>query len=295
MESLKLGKDIFKNKEARDRQENWYQRFLERAGQTVEHKTISTSFGEGHVLVAGDPKKPTLVCLHAMLTSSAHLLSEIRHLTDHYHLIIPDIPGHSVRAIPERLSFKDGSHTQWFTEVIDALELDTFNLFGVSLGGYIAREFASTSPERVNRLALLVPAGIVQASVFKGLMSMVVPMIKFKMNPSEENLKNVANFLISEWDEDWGYFLGDSMNDFITPRKIPPLATDEELQTLKMPMLVIAADDDISFPGGPMIDRIESLIPEAETDLMEDTRHCPPTNEEFRRWLAHRLVKFMNQ
>lgn len=288
-----MGKDIFKNQEARNRQEEWYQRFLVRANLKVEFETISTSFGESHVLIAGNPDKPTLVCLHAMLTSSAHLLSEIRHLAGHYQLIIPDIPGYSVKAIPERLSFADNSHTQWLTEVLDFFELDKVNLFGISIGGYIAREFSTAFPDRVNKLALLVPAGIYQASVFKGLMSMAIPMIKYKLNPSEDNMKSVAGFLLTSWDEDWGPFLMDSMNDFITPKKIPSVADDEELQNLTMPVLAIGAQDDISFPGEPLIERVLAHIPNVETELLKETRHCPPTNEEFRRWLEHRVVKFL--
>ena len=289
-----MGKDIFKNKKARARQEEWYQRFLVRANCKVEFETVSTSFGESHVLIAGDPDKQTLVCMHAMLTSSAHLLSEIRHLVNHFRLIIPDIPGHSVRAIPERFSFNNNSHAKWLREVLIAFDLEKVNLFGVSLGGYVAREYASVFPEKVNKLALLVPAGIVQASVIKGLMRMAIPMIKYKINPSEENLKNVVNFLITNWDEDWGHFLGDSMNDFITPKKIPPLASDEDLKKLAMPVLAIAAEKEISFPGEALIERVESNIPRVETELLEGSRHCPPTTEEFRRWLSLRLTKFMN-
>ena len=288
-----MGKDIFKNQEARNRQEEWYQRFLVRANLKVEFETVSTSFGDSHVLIVGNPDKPILVCLHAMLTSSAHLLSEIRYLAHHYQLIIPDIPGYSVRAIPERLSFTDNSHSQWLTEVLDAFDLEKIDLFGISIGGYIAREFSTAFPDRVNKLALLVPAGIVQASVIKGLMSMAIPMIKYKLNPSEDNMKSVAGFLLTSWDEDWGPFLLDSMNDFITPKKIPSVATDEELQNLTMPVLAIAAQNDISFPGKPLIERAQTHIPNVESELLKETRHCPPTTEEFRRWMAHRVVKFL--
>ena len=290
-----MGKDIFKSKEARERQEDWYQRFLDRADRDTKSTSVPTSFGESHVLIAGDASKPTLVCLHAMLTSSAHLLSEIRLLTKHYHLILPDIPGHSVKAIPERLSFASNDHIHWLEEILDHFKLEEVKLFGVSLGGYIAHVFASKYPERISRLALLVSAGIVQASVIKGLMSMALPMIKYKMNDSEENLKNVTNFLLSEWDDDWGYFLGDSMNDFITPKSIPPLASDEDLQNLTMPVLAIAAEKDISFPGEPLIERVKAHIPSVETELLEGARHCPPTNEEFRDWLAQRFIQFMER
>lgn len=292
MDPNKVGKDIFKDQQARKRQEDWYERFLDRAKCEVESQTISTSGGESHVLLAGDDSNPPLFCLHAMLTGSAHLLSEIWPLTDHYHLILPDIPGHSVKGIPHRFSYKTDAYTDWFLEIVSHFEAEKIRLMGVSLGGFIAHRFASKWPERVERLVLIVPAGIVQASVVKGMMRMMVPMLRYRFNPNEENLKRLTGFLLSNWDDDWGPFLGDSMHDFITPKSIPPLASDEDLQNLRMPALVIAADQDISFPGEPMVKRVQNLLPNVETELMNDTRHSPPTTPEFRTWLSDRLVKF---
>lgn len=289
-----MGKDIFKNEEARSRQEEWYQRFLVKADCRVNFETISTSFGESHVLMAGDVSKPPLICLHAMLTGSAHLLSELEDLTKSYHLILPDIPGHSVRGIPKRLSYKDSSYVRWFSEIIAGLDLDEIDLFGISLGGFIAHSFAAEYPDKVNKLALVVPAGIVQGSVFKGLAKMAVPMIKYKINPTEDNLKAVSSFLLTNWDEDWGPFLGDSMQDFITPKSIPPVSSDETLKKLTMPCLVMGADQDISFPGKPLVERVKAHLPSVETELLTDTRHSPPTTDEFRKWMSNRIHLFFS-
>lgn len=290
-----MGKDIFKSENSRKRQEEWYQRFLEKTDLDAEFENVSTYFGESHVLVAGNPDNPPLICLHAMLTGSAHLLSEIRYLSDHFQLIIPDLPGLSVKGIPERLSFKDNSHSRWLSEILDAVELNKVSLFGVSVGGYMVREFATVNPDRVDKLVLLVPAGIVQAPVIKGLLKMAIPMIKYRFNSSEENLKNLMDPMLTTWDDDWAHFLADSMSDFITPKSIPSVATDEELQKLKMPVLAIAAENDLSFPGVPLVERVQEHIPNVETELLEGARHSPPTTDEFRRWLADRVTNFLTK
>ena len=82
------------------------------------------------------------------------------------------------------------------------------------------------------------------------------------------------------------------MNDFSTPNTIPPLSTDDELKKLDMPCLVIAADKDISFPGVPLIERVKLHLNDLETELLKNTRHSPPTTDEFRAWLERRLNKF---
>jgi 2-hydroxy-6-oxonona-2,4-dienedioate hydrolase len=94
---------IIKNKAARDRLERWYQRFLERIPVKTGSREIETSFGKTHLLTMGDPSKPPLVCLHSMMTSSAHLATELVALLDNFYIIAPDIPGQSVRGLPVRL------------------------------------------------------------------------------------------------------------------------------------------------------------------------------------------------
>lgn len=228
-----------------------------------------------------------------MLTSSAHLISELALLSEEFYLIAPDIPGQSVKGLPLRLSYKGNSHSAWLKEILDGLNLQDVHVLGVSLGGFIARQFASIYPERVLSLTLIVPAGIVQGSLIKGFSRMALPMIMYKLRSNENNLRRLVNNLITTWDEDWANYLGDSFNDFSPDFKIPPLATDEELKKLTMPCLIIGAENDISFPGNEVIMRSKNLIPNVETELIKGSRHSPPTTMEFRSWLKNRVKEFI--
>ena len=295
IQEFTLSNNIFKNEAARKRMENWYQRFLGRIDGEISSKEISTSYGESHVLMIGDPSKSPLVCLHAMMTSSAHLASELDTLLDQFYIIAPDLPGQSIRGIPARLAYTENSHVQWLLEILDGLNLQQIHLLGISLGGFIARQFASSNPGRVKSLVLIVPAGIAQGSLVKGFAKMALPMIMYKINPSDNNLRKLVNPLITTWDEDWARNLGDSFNDFSTNLEIPPVASDDELKNLNMPCLVIGAEDDISFPGKKVIERTETHIPNVKTELIKNSRHCPPTTPEFRKWLGKRVKTFIKR
>ena len=284
---------IFINNEARERMESWYQRFLERVDGKTKSIEVSTSYGTNHVLMVGDSSNPPLMCLHAMMTSSAHLASELGTLLDRYCLILPDLPGQSARGVPIRLSYTDESHSQWLKEIFDGLKLQEVHVLGVSLGGFVARQFASSYPNRVKSLILIVPAGITQGSLIKGFTKIAWPMIRYKIRPGEERLRKFVSHLLTTWDEDWARYLGDSFNDFAINLKIPPLASDEVLENLSVPCLIIGAEDDISFPGEKIIERAESHIPVVETELLKNSKHSPPTTPEFRRWLAKRVKEFI--
>ena len=123
---------------------------------------------------------------------------------------------------------------------------------------------------------------------------MAFPMVMYKINPSDNNLRKLVNPLITTWDEDWARYLGDSFNDFAANLKIPPLASEEELKNLTMLALVIGAENDISFPGDKVIERAKAYIPNVQTELIKDSRHSPPTTPEFRNWLAELIKSFIN-
>lgn len=287
-----MGYTVWTSDAARARLETWYERFLARIPAPVERRSVTTSFGPGTVLVGGPEGAPPLVCLHAMRTGAAHLLSELGPLFDRFRLIAPDLPGQSVHGPQAKLKLDDDAHARWLAEVFDALGLGAANVFGVSWGGFVARQFAVARPARVRRLALLVPAGIVNGSHWKGLTKMALPMLRYRLRRTDRNLRRLLAPLLTTWDDDWAGFTGDGLRDLRFDLRIPPLATDAELRGLPMPTLVLGAADDISFPGAPLVARVKALVPGVDAEVIPNCKHCPPTTPEFRRWLAARVTGF---
>lgn len=280
---------IWRDEAARVRMEKWYRAFQKRIELPVEEREVESSFGPSHVLLAGSPESTPVVCLHAMRTSSAHLLSELQPLAHRFRLVAPDLPGQSVLGPPVRASLKDNSLADWLLEVLDELGVQEAHLLGVSWGGFVARLAASAYPDRFTTLTLLVPAGIVNGSHWRGLFQMALPMLRYRIRPSEENLRGLLRPLLTTWDDDWAACMGESMTDMRIDPRIPPLATDQELGNIKMRSLVIGAEEDISFPGRPMLTRVRALMPQVEAELLPGSKHCPPTTPEFRSWLSARV------
>lgn len=193
---------VWKNAEARSRLEAWYARFEARIQVPVEHRQVMTRYGDSHLILAGPADAPPVVCLHPMRTGATHLLPELGSLPRHFRVIAPDLPGQSVRGPQVRLPLDDDSVARWLLDVFDALALDRVDLFGVSWGGFAARLTASTAPERVRRLALLVPAGIVNGSHWRGLLGMALPMLRYRLRPSPGNLQRVLAPILTTWDDD---------------------------------------------------------------------------------------------
>lgn len=286
-----MARPIWKGAAARARLEAWYERFRERV-PGAEGREVPTRHGPSHVLCAGPPGAPVLVCLHAMRTGAAHLLSELVPLAGRFRLVAPDLPDQSVRGPQLGLPLNTDALADWLFGVLDALGLECVNLFGVSWGGFVARLAACARPARVRRLALLVPAGIANGSHWKGLTNMALPLLRYRVWPSERNLRRFLAPLLSEWDDTWGAYMGDTLRDLRTDLRIPPLATDADLAKLTMPVLVLGAADDISFPGDAVARRVRAAVPHAEAEVLAGCKHCVPTTPEFRERLAARLGAF---
>jgi pimeloyl-ACP methyl ester carboxylesterase len=288
-----LSAKIFTSEAGRERLEAGYRRFLAKIPGPVERREVPTAHGLSHVLIAGTAGKPTLVALHGSLASSAHLVSEMVALLDRFRVIAPDLPGQSVRGPQLRLSFKDDSLARWLMEVLGKLGVEEFDLFGVSWGAFAARQTALLVPNRVRKLVLLVPSGVVTGPLIKGLTRMAFPLVMYRLFPSERRKRKFFTPLFTTWDDDWANYTGDAFRDFNLDLRIPPLATDDQLRTLAMPVLVIAAEEDISFPGAKIIERVTRLVPRVETELLAGSKHSPPTTPEFRAWLADRMTRFL--
>ena len=80
-------------------------------------------------------------------------------LAKRYRVIAPSHPGFGKSSLPDWLdTIDDIAHV--YLELIDRLDLKRVKLVGCSVGGWIAAEMATKSPERFEKLALIGPVGV---------------------------------------------------------------------------------------------------------------------------------------
>jgi len=287
-------KSVFKDAESKERMLTWFDRFRADVPVATESRTVKTRFGETHVLVSGPKDGPSVVLLHGALASSAHVLRELAPLAEQFRVYAVDIVGQSVKSADAKPSVSNNDYGAWLTDVLDELALERTNVVGVSWGGFVAIRLAASAPERIERLALLVPAGVVKSPFWSGLTRMGWPMLRYRMSPSEKTLRRFVENLLTTTDDNWMPYLGDAFLSYNMDMRIPAIARREELEAFKAPTLVLGADDDVSFPGPELLTRAGELFPKLEsTELIENCHHCPPTTDTFRKWLSERLANFL--
>jgi pimeloyl-ACP methyl ester carboxylesterase len=80
-------------------------------------------------------------------------------LAQSFRVIAPAHPGFALTEGIEEVSTMEDMAFHYL-DLLDALGLESVNLAGTSLGGWIAAEFATRYPQRVKRLVLGAPAGL---------------------------------------------------------------------------------------------------------------------------------------
>lgn len=101
--------------------------------------------------VAGPDDGRPIVFLHGAMFTRKLWLPQLRGLSDEFRTIAPDLPGHGARA---HETIRMDSAIELVEETIEAQAGGSAVLVGLSLGGYVATEYAYRNPTDVDGLVL---------------------------------------------------------------------------------------------------------------------------------------------
>ena len=234
-------------------------------------RRIDTPFGETFLLEAGDPSKPAVVLLHGSCSNSAFWFNDLMALMNDYHVFAADIPGEAGNSSEYRLSLDEQDYADWMASVLDALNLPRASIAGNSLGGWMALKFATAFPDRVEKLMLFASGGLapIRADFLERAQA---------AEAAEESLsfdEDVAG------DEQIPKEILDFINlilDSYYPLNIPmPLFSNEQLNTLTMPVLYVAGlrDELLDSPAGETA--LRAGVPHAEIHMLPEAGHMITT------------------
>lgn len=137
----------------------YYDAGLERWGVPYETQTVPTRHAATHVITCGEKSAPALALLHGASHNATTWQANVGALSQRFHLIMPDIPGHLGKSEPVHIPLSGVGHAEWLIDVFDAFGLQKPALAGISLGGWISLLTATHAPERIGSLILIASWG----------------------------------------------------------------------------------------------------------------------------------------
>ncbi len=267
-------KTIYKSSEGERLIRERYQTFLKYWPVPNEQLHVPTKQGSTFVIISGPKDAPALLLLHGGATNSAMWMGEVAAFAKSFRVYCVDMIGEPGLTVPARPSLASDAYAVWLDDVLDHLGIRRASLVGISLGGWLALDYAIRRPQRVERIAVLCPGGIGRQKVGIVFVSLLSRMFggwgrrklmerilgRAPANPTPP----VKAFL------DFGALI----YRHFRPRMVKmPVFPDIALRNLRVPLLAIAGGRDVLLDSAQTKRRLERHVPEAQVVYLAEAGH----------------------
>jgi pimeloyl-ACP methyl ester carboxylesterase len=251
-----------------------YAAFLAHWPVPNEQRRVATSHGETFVVACGPPGAPPVMLLHGSTANSASWMGDVAVWAQRFRVFAVDMIGEPGFSAPARPPLSSHVYAGWLGEVMDGLGVQRAALVGISLGGWLALEFATRHPGRVSALVLLCPGGV---GKFKNVLLWAAPLLLLgSWGRRQIGARIRGPGPVGELSPAAKAF-GDFMELIFAnyrPRteRLPPF-DDPALQRLGMPVLTILGAKDVFIDSAGTRARIAANAPHAEIVWLPEGGH----------------------
>ncbi len=123
----------------------------------MKHSMLELAGNKVSYFEAGNREKPAIILLHGLAGSAAYSFSELsQKLSDHFHLLIIDQPGHGrSSSFPKEEDYLFSSLAAWYEQVFSTLLDKPYYILGHTWGADVALHYAKHYPAKVKGIILL--------------------------------------------------------------------------------------------------------------------------------------------
>ncbi|GAA3559311.1 alpha/beta fold hydrolase [Amycolatopsis ultiminotia] len=263
---------IYRSEAARRAVLEGYRAFLDQI-EPAEETTVQTRHGATFVRSTGPPDAPPVILLHGAGSNTLAWAADFPVWSKTHRLHAVDVIGEPGFSAQSRPPLDTAAHADWLDDVLAALGITSAAFAGISLGGWLATDYAVRRPEKVTRLALVVPAGIGRQRYRAVAISLLL--LPF----GRPGGRWAMNYAIGPTTTPFAGPFADytrTVQRSYQPRLAPvPRFTDAKLRTLTLPLIAIAGAKDRMFNAPETAKRLHTTTPHATITLIHHTGHLP--------------------
>lgn len=265
---------LFKSASGKNEILSLYDKKLSELNIDYQYQTIDSSYGKTNIIVTGASSNPPLIIIHGSNGCAPISLETYPNLSTEYQVFAIDVLAQPNKSAETRLSMKDDSYGKWINEIIATLKIDNVTLVGFSFGGLVILKTLINKEDSIKEVYLSAPAYIVNGNPLKALFKVFIPMRRYMKT---QNIKFVEKFLsevFTDRDEFAVKYLSKVFLNFNMDFTPVPIISKAEAKKIKTPITLIAAKEDILFPGKKMLRRASKIFSSLkETVLLENAKH----------------------
>lgn len=268
-------KSIFKNNADEKNYNDYYDEILDKFEVPNTRITVSTSFGNTHVLKFGDSTKKPLLLLHGMTMSSVMWYPNVKYLIEEYCVFTVDVIGDYGRSdkVLKILNTKQAA-AEWLLEVVKGLSLKNFYLAGHSMGGFLALNFTLRYSQLVEKLILLAPAATFQRLPIIFFIKIFPPLIFRSRKLTDKALKWITIDTHSIPPAYRELMMIAYTKGVPLIQLVPSVFKEEELQNLQTPTLLLIGDKEVIYSSTKAMTKARKLIPNLQSYLIPNANHA---------------------
>jgi len=274
---------IYRSDEGKSIVQIFYETLLLQWHKPYKQITLKTTFGDTFIIESGLKESSAILFLHGSGSNSAMWLSDAMTLSETYHVFAIDIIGECGKSSENRPAFDNGNYSNWISEIIEKLALNSVSIIACSLGGWIATDFSIKHPEKIEKLVLLATAGITQVklkTIFWIILTSIMGTWGFnKLNRMVYGSLDIDNKALE---------FASLVRKYYKPRTdVLPIFTNESLQKLKTSTLFIGGENDCFYNSQKTASRLKENMDNIKCLVLKDTGHVL-TNQ------TNNILQFLN-
>jgi pimeloyl-ACP methyl ester carboxylesterase len=251
-----------------------YAQFLAYWPVAHEQLKLSTSQGETFVIASGSQGAPAVLLLHGSLSNSSSWMGDIGAWARHFRIYAIDMIGEPGFSAPSRPPLASEAYALWLEDVLAGLGVERAALVGISLGGWLALDFATRRPDRVSALALLCPGGVGKT---RNVRLWVVPLMLLGPWGHKIVLRKLGAGAVSENAspavQAFGAFMR-LIQTSVRPRREPlPRFSDAAMAGLRIPLLAILGARDAILDSEGTRRRLTAKVAQADIRWLPQAGH----------------------
>jgi pimeloyl-ACP methyl ester carboxylesterase len=261
---------IYKSPAGKSRIMALYEAVLAHWPVPCETFTLPTRHGETFIIASGERFAPPLVLLHGSASNAVSWVGDVAKYSQRFRTYAVDLPGEPGKSTENRPAWDGPGFAEWLDDVLDGLKIQKMALLGISQGGWTALRFATTRPERVTRLVLLAPGGVMPTRPSFILKAVILSMF------GRWGAERINRIVLGKQPihPEAVKFMNAIMTHFKARIGKEYLFSDDELKRLNMPTLLFGGTEDALIPMESVIPRMQKLVPQLKAVLIPGMGHA---------------------
>lgn len=262
---------IYKSANGRVTVQAAYDKLLSQLPATIEQHDVTTSQGPTFVLSAGKLDAPPIVFFHGSLSNSITWAHDLRRLSQNFRGHAIDMIGEAGKSAEARPPLQSDEYSHWLQEVFEQLGVTQPILVGLSLGGWLALDYAKHFPADLKGLVLISPGGVGRN---RNVLWWILPYLLLGPWGAKRIYQKILGPLGQELaDTELSRFLH-LIATHVKPRtELLPIISDQQLAAIPCPVLLLIGGQDLMLYPEDIRTRLRQNLRHYEEVYLPEAGH----------------------